>query len=258
VITVVFVTMNDPIVIPHDNDVLLGRGNFANAHPGNKQFRAYVGIQKEYYAASRKCDKPVFAKMIVNTINNLVPPGRFLRQDNDTEAWIVVDEKKALLKTRQVLREKSSKIPAQRIQPAIRSPVDKPLLAKTIPHSIPSSKMAASTIGKLQSRLAQQLEMAALNRARESPVHGILQHPFVPNQCNSALDIKPTPSSIVSLGEDGISNLIDASSTSKISSMSDLRPTPCNSRAPKAVEENYISDFTDLMLLSIVSSMIKS
>lgn len=111
--------------------------------------------------------------------------------------------------------------------------------------------MAASTLVKLQSILNQQnqqLEMAALNRARQSPVR-----PFIPNQYIPAADITPEPSSIVALGEDGISNLIDASSISKMSSMSGLRPTPCNSRAPKVVEENL----TDLMLLSIVSSLIK-
>mmetsp|Transcript_16341 Transcript_16341/g.19365 ORF Transcript_16341/g.19365 Transcript_16341/m.19365 type:complete len:120 (-) Transcript_16341:639-998(-) len=110
-------------IIPHENDVLLGRGNFANAHPGNKQFRAYVDIQRPNYDASRKCDKPLFAKMIVATINNLVPPGRFLRQDNDTEAWIVVDDRKAYGKTRQALREKSSNVSRQRTQPMVRSPL---------------------------------------------------------------------------------------------------------------------------------------
>jgi len=62
-----------------------------------------------------------------------------------------------------------------------------------------SSKMAASTIGRLQSILAQQLEMAALHRARESPVYDTLQHSFVLNQCNSAPYIPAAaPSSTVS------------------------------------------------------------
>jgi len=174
-------------IIPNDNDVLLGRGNFANAHPGNKQFRAYVEIQRPDYDASQKCDKPIFAKLIITTINNLVPPGRFLTQDSDTDEWIVVDDRKAYNKTRQALREKSSKIAAERTQPK-----------NTIPHSMASATMAASTLTRLQSILAQQLEMAALHRAREFPVYGILQHPFVPNQCNSALYIPPAPSSTVS------------------------------------------------------------
>jgi len=111
-------------IIPHDNDVLLGRGNFAKDHPGNKQFRACVETQRPDYDASQKCDKPIFANIIITTINNLVPPGRFLTQDKDTQAWIVVDDKIAYRKTRQALREKSSKIAAQRIQPVSRSPIE--------------------------------------------------------------------------------------------------------------------------------------
>jgi len=90
---------------PHNNDVLLGRGNYVNMHTGNKRFRYYVKMQREQYVATPKCDKPIFAKMIVSTIRNLVPPGRFLMKEKDNNLWSDVGDRKAWDKTRQALRE---------------------------------------------------------------------------------------------------------------------------------------------------------
>lgn len=90
---------------PHDNDVLSGRGNYANRHPGNKRFRAYVSSQRELYAAAPKNEKSIFAKTIVRTIRSLQPPGRFLKRDPNTELWVDIGNRKSLLKTRQALRE---------------------------------------------------------------------------------------------------------------------------------------------------------
>ena len=96
------------VVTPHDNDVLSGRGGNVNSHPGNKRFRDYVFAQRNLYAATPRNRKPAFAKLIVNTIRNLDPPGRFLMQDKETKLWYDIGDKMAWKKTRQALREKIS------------------------------------------------------------------------------------------------------------------------------------------------------
>jgi len=55
--------------------------------------------------------------------------------------------------------------------------------------------------------------------------------------------------------ENHISDLTDMKNLSMISSMSDLRLIPRNSRDFMAVEDNHISDLTDLKHLSIISDM---
>ena len=95
---------------PHSNDVLSGRGNFVNYHEGNRNFRAIVKKYKEDYVACAKSHKPKFAKLVVDEIQSLDPPGRFLKQDTVTKLWHDIGKKKALEKTRQALREGAPKI----------------------------------------------------------------------------------------------------------------------------------------------------
>ena len=94
-----------PITYPHEHDVLSGRGNFVNYHPGNEYFRELVRQHKVAYVACPKARKGKFSRMIVDEIGRRVPPGRFLKQDNDTKLWYDIGDKKALDKTRQALRE---------------------------------------------------------------------------------------------------------------------------------------------------------
>lgn len=98
------------VITPHDNDILSGRGNFVNFHPGNEQFRAMVRKHKVAYVACPKSMKGTFAEMIVEEIKRLNPPGRFLKQDDTTKLWYDIGEKKALDKTRQALREGAPEI----------------------------------------------------------------------------------------------------------------------------------------------------
>lgn len=98
------------IETPHDNDILSGRGNFVNYHPGNEQFRALVRKHKVAYVACPKSMKGTFAEMIVEEIKRFNPPGRFLKQDDATKLWYDIGEKKALDKTRQALREGAPEI----------------------------------------------------------------------------------------------------------------------------------------------------
>ena len=98
------------IEVPRPNDVLCGRGNGVNAHPGNIYFRSIVDKVKKPYIATPKAEKPKFSTKILTEINNLNPPGRFLKQDPTTKRWFVLGEKKTLIKIRQALREGAPKI----------------------------------------------------------------------------------------------------------------------------------------------------
>lgn len=98
------------ILNPHEHDVLSGRGNFVNYHPGNEHFRALVRKHKVAYVACPKPQKGKFSRLIYDEIRALNPPGRFLKQDAATKLWYDIGEKKALDKTRQALREGAPEI----------------------------------------------------------------------------------------------------------------------------------------------------
>jgi hypothetical protein len=93
------------ITSPHCHDVLSGRGNIANRHPGNEHFRSLVKNFKNDYVKSAKSGKPLFSKLIYDEIRSMNPPGRFLKQDPQTKLWHDIGKKAALAKTRQALRE---------------------------------------------------------------------------------------------------------------------------------------------------------
>ena len=61
------------------------------------------------YVAALKPDKPMIAKLLVQQIRNLDPPGRFLTQVEDGR-YVDVGDKMAIAKTRQALREGAPEI----------------------------------------------------------------------------------------------------------------------------------------------------
>lgn len=174
---------------PHGNDVLSGRGNFVNAHPGNKRFRQYVTTQRENYVATPKSEKPLFAKMIVNTIRNLNPPGRFLKQDQKSELWFEIGDKAAWNKTRQALRE-GAPIIKEQLESAGQNSVD----STGVLNGMPSSEMAAVSSEHLQ-LIFHQMQVAALNPKAPMAMNpsfplsfqtsGNTQQLPIPNQCAS-------------------------------------------------------------------------
>lgn len=88
-----------------DNDVLSGRGSAINNHQGNRFFQSLVKALRAEYVATAKVEKPIFARKIVEFIRGLNPPGRFLKQDPQTQLWYDIGNRKAMDKTRQALRE---------------------------------------------------------------------------------------------------------------------------------------------------------
>mmetsp|Transcript_9194 Transcript_9194/g.10106 ORF Transcript_9194/g.10106 Transcript_9194/m.10106 type:complete len:823 (+) Transcript_9194:173-2641(+) len=98
------------IVTPHQHDILSGRGNGANQHPGNIFFRNLIHKYKHHYIHTGPSEKKLITKRIVEEVQNRNPPGRFLKQNNATELWDCLDIDKVLKKTGQALREKAPEL----------------------------------------------------------------------------------------------------------------------------------------------------
>ena len=103
-------------LVPGEKDVLCGRGGFTINHPGNKKYRAVIKTNKAVYNQCRlHAEKRDVSIAIVAAIRE--GGGRFLQprkveDTNQTAAgtitWCEIGDPKAVEKTLQALREKSS------------------------------------------------------------------------------------------------------------------------------------------------------
>lgn len=107
------------VVQVSETDVLFGRGAAVNFHVGNLRFRKLVNLHRSAYLNAPKIEKAAIAKLVVEKIWSLNPPGRFLCKDSAMqEGWVEVDEKRAREKASQALREnvfKDTKAKTQKI-----------------------------------------------------------------------------------------------------------------------------------------------
>jgi hypothetical protein len=118
------------IKTPHDHDVLSGRGNFVNYHPGNEHFRSLVRKHKVEYVKCPKPQKGKFSKLIYEEVKDRNPPGRFLKQDASSKLWYDIGEKKALDKTRQALREGAPELMKDLSGDSAEDTDDEPVIAR--------------------------------------------------------------------------------------------------------------------------------
>lgn len=98
-------TMGESIVMPHENDILFGRGGKNNKHVGNERLRQMARDSIFTYKAASKKGKSQISRSIVSAIHNLRPSGRFLKRDFNTGLWVEVDDDTAREKTSQALRD---------------------------------------------------------------------------------------------------------------------------------------------------------
>eukprot|EP00592_Proboscia_alata_P015563 CAMPEP_0194393010 /NCGR_PEP_ID=MMETSP0174-20130528/123058_1 /TAXON_ID=216777 /ORGANISM="Proboscia alata, Strain PI-D3" /LENGTH=231 /DNA_ID=CAMNT_0039188641 /DNA_START=2404 /DNA_END=3096 /DNA_ORIENTATION=+ len=126
-------TTTTPIFHLNEHDVLYGRGSGPNDYTGNIAYRDLICSQKDDYRAASRKDKSRIASDIVQHVQKL--GGRFLEKDSpekgaesksvaenspvaagvdrsstvddkhQQEAWYVVDDKRAEVKTKQALRQ---------------------------------------------------------------------------------------------------------------------------------------------------------
>mmetsp|Transcript_29558 Transcript_29558/g.65115 ORF Transcript_29558/g.65115 Transcript_29558/m.65115 type:complete len:351 (+) Transcript_29558:88-1140(+) len=92
-------------IIPHENDILMGRGGKNNQHVGNERLRVIAQERRESYVLSDKQGKFNISRAIVVEIRRLVPPGRFLKRNDKTGEWEDVGDDKAREKVSQALRD---------------------------------------------------------------------------------------------------------------------------------------------------------
>eukprot|EP00579_Thalassiosira_antarctica_P019051 CAMPEP_0201962964 /NCGR_PEP_ID=MMETSP0904-20121228/8980_1 /ASSEMBLY_ACC=CAM_ASM_000553 /TAXON_ID=420261 /ORGANISM="Thalassiosira antarctica, Strain CCMP982" /LENGTH=445 /DNA_ID=CAMNT_0048509473 /DNA_START=113 /DNA_END=1450 /DNA_ORIENTATION=+ len=102
---------------PTHMDVLLGRGVATNRHPGNQHYRSIISQHADVYLTSTKKQKMSISRSIVNKIHTeLNPPGKFLEKKAETGLWHEVDNKRALEKTAQALRDGAAPLRKQLLE----------------------------------------------------------------------------------------------------------------------------------------------
>jgi hypothetical protein len=94
-------------VKPNKNDVKLGRGNGISSWSGNVNFREIIEEHRPEYSETRKNQKWRIAERIFNLIASLEPEGRFIKLDDESNTYHVVDYTTASEKICQALREKT-------------------------------------------------------------------------------------------------------------------------------------------------------
>jgi len=92
-------------------DVLNGRGQGVQRHPGNIKYRTLVFVNKVLYAKCPRPDKMKISKGIVAAVREM--GGGFLEVDERTGIYKDIGDKKATDKTSQALREGQTKIRKQ-------------------------------------------------------------------------------------------------------------------------------------------------
>lgn len=99
-------TTAEPCAIwkPNEFDVLSGRGALVNAHPGNKKFRAVCFSRKSAFDRANHAAKKCIATEIWGTMVSTYG-SRFLRKHHKNGPWVELDQKAAILKAAQVIRD---------------------------------------------------------------------------------------------------------------------------------------------------------
>jgi len=108
------VTGGRPEIFVHNHDVLSGRGVNIAQHPGNERFRSLITsyTDKAYCTTYSVTEKKAVAIQIIQHIQNLDPPGRFLKREGKGGVsrglegpWEELTERDAVKKTCQALRD---------------------------------------------------------------------------------------------------------------------------------------------------------
>lgn len=130
----------NPVLLPEEHDVLMGRGGLTNTNPGNIRFRNLISSHRIHYCTAPKGDKGALARYICNYVRAM--GGRFLAKDPSnpkSEAWYEVGDDKAVMKCGQALREGTAEFNRKQeeyIQKATRKP--------SVPRVLTTSRSSAS------------------------------------------------------------------------------------------------------------------
>jgi hypothetical protein len=103
-----------PRIVAHDHDVLCGRGVNIAQHTGNERFRSLVNTRHDesYCENFSTSEKKALALEIIEHIQSLQPPGRFLKRSGRQHSsrglegpWEELTSKEHIKKTCQALRD---------------------------------------------------------------------------------------------------------------------------------------------------------
>ncbi|VEU33832.1 unnamed protein product [Pseudo-nitzschia multistriata] len=98
----------------HDHDVLSGRGVNIAQHPGNERFRSLINASRDekYCSDFTTEEKKALAQEVIDHIESLDPPGRFLKREGVSQSsrglegpWEELTKKEASKKATQALRD---------------------------------------------------------------------------------------------------------------------------------------------------------
>jgi hypothetical protein len=87
---------------PRENDIVFGRGKTFQDHAGNKRMRECVMEYKHLYIAIKRFQKHTLVQTIYEKL--LDGGARFLRRDDATDSWVIVDRDHATQKVSHALR----------------------------------------------------------------------------------------------------------------------------------------------------------
>lgn len=103
-----------PSIVPNEHDILCGRGVNIAQHAGNERFRALIQSRHDanYCHSYTTSEKRAVAEDIISHLQQLVPPGRFLKRPGRSKnsrglegPWEELSEKESIKKTCQALRD---------------------------------------------------------------------------------------------------------------------------------------------------------
>jgi len=94
----------------HDHDILSGRGNGVQYHPGNIYYRELINSFKLNYVSAERHKKREYCKLVHEQIKNRNPPGRFLAFNERNKLHYELTEEKVKEKIMQAFREKQPQL----------------------------------------------------------------------------------------------------------------------------------------------------
>eukprot|EP00977_Amphora_coffeiformis_P017720 scaffold5876_cov143-Amphora_coffeaeformis.AAC.1 len=119
----------------------MGRGQMVGGNSGNLNFRRVCWEHKEEYLLADRDEKQTIARKVLAQIGSLDPPGRVIHKSDDQEGFFVVNQKRAIEKTCQLLREKKVKKPDG--MPSLPSKLMS-VKSRKIPQRVQSMRIKAS------------------------------------------------------------------------------------------------------------------
>jgi hypothetical protein len=173
---------------PTPNDVINGRGQGVQRHPGNEKYRELVSRNKGLYATCPRSDKAKISRAIVAAVRQF--GGGFLELDERSGEYFDIGEKKAVAKTSQALREGQTKIRKKMHKESDKHDYDTSLLARGETGPLPFEDYLGHCLRVLDSlyhreKTAPGLPLPTIDRVVSKPPACAAKEPNVAAKANA-------------------------------------------------------------------------